>query len=256
MQSYRILDVDVIDQPLNDALALMQRLVRAEGPRSLFFVNAHTLNEACRDPGYRAVLRRASRIYGDGTGVRWAARLSGLELRANLNGTDLVPALLEQGQGLRCFLIGSRPERIARILATVRRRFPDVEFVGAHHGYVDDAQSRALVAEVQASRANLVLVGMGNPLQERWIDRHGADMPGALCIGVGGLFEYWSGSLTRAPIWIRRQGMEWAYLMLRQPWKARRYLLGNPLYIARVLASRWAHGPALASLGIRQNPLG
>lgn len=254
MRSYRILDVDVTDQPMHEALAHVQRLIRSKGPRSLFFVNAHTLNHACADPGYRSVLRRASRVYGDGTGVRWAARLSGLELRANLNGTDLVPALLDRTDGLRCFLIGSHPERTRRILATVRQRFPDVEFVGAHHGYLDDAQSLALTQAVRASGANIVLVGMGNPLQERWIDRYGSRMPDALCVGVGGLFEYWSGSLTRAPAWVRRQGMEWVYLMLRQPWKARRYLVGNPLYVARILASRWAHGPTLASLDARQLP--
>lgn len=255
MRSYRVLDIDVTDQTMNGALDLVRRLVLSNGPRSLFFVNAHTLNEACCDPGYRAVLKRASRIFGDGTGVRWAARLSGTELRANLNGTDLVPAFLAETNGLRCFLIGSRPERVERILATVRQRFPRVEFVGAHHGYVDEAQSLALVEQVRASGANLVLVGMGNPLQERWIDRYGAGMPEALCVGVGGLFEYWSGALSRAPHWFRRRGLEWVYLMLRQPWKARRYLVGNPLYVTRILASHWAHGPALLVPGLRQRPL-
>ena len=75
---------------------------------------------------------------------------------------------------------------------------------------------------------------MGNPLQEKWIDRHRAALPSALTVAVGGLFEYWGGGLVRAPRWMRSSGIEWVHLMLRQPWKARRYLIGNPVFMYRM----------------------
>lgn len=233
MRPYRVLGVDIADQTMREALDHLAALVAGEGPRSLFFVNAHTLNHAAADPDYRAVLNRASRVWGDGTGVRWAASWRGVRLQANLNGTDLVPAFLDRSEGLRCFLVGGTPESVERTLAGARRRFPAIEFVGAHHGFLDEAASRELCARIEASGARLVLVGMGNPLQERWIDRHGSRMPGALCVAVGGLFSYWNGELVRAPAAFRRLGMEWLHLMLRQPRKVPRYLLGNPLYMAR-----------------------
>lgn len=237
MRAYRILGVTITDQTMEEAVADVARLVKKAGPRSLFFVNAHTLNHAGRDPAFADVLNRADRVFGDGTGVRWAARLRGLRLAANLNGTDLVPAVLDRATGVRCYLLGSSPERIEGVLAGATARFPQVDFVGAHHGYLDEAGSRKVLEEIRAARAELVLVGMGNPIQEHWIDRHRHEAPGALFVAVGGLFEYWHGNLKRAPVLARRFGMEWVHLMLRQPRKVPRYLLGNPLYLARVLAA-------------------
>ena len=237
MRHYRILGVDIVDQTMSEAVADVQGLVASTGPRSLFFANAHTLNNVAEDPSYGAVLNRASRVYGDGTGVRWAARLRGLRLSANLNGTDLIPIVFETVPGLRCFLLGSKPAQVQNILASARRRFPDVQFVGAHHGYLDPKTTASVVSEINRSRANIVLVAMGNPLQERWIDENGGSIPDALLVGVGGLLEYWSGDLKRAPVWMRNRGIEWLYRVVAQPGRRTRYLLGNPLYLVRVTAA-------------------
>ena len=175
-------------------------------------------------------------MFGDGTGVRWAARARGCRLKANLNGTDLVPALLDARPGTRVFLLGSTAERIDRRPRPSAPAFPRCELAGAHHGYVqDEAASRAVVAAINAARPDLLLVGMGNPLQERWIDRWRGELDAKLCIAVGGLIEYWTGALDRAPAWMRRAGVEWVHIMLRQPWKAGRYLAGNPAFMARLL---------------------
>lgn len=235
MRIFRLFGLSIVDQTLEDATYYVLDQLQAAGPRSLFFVNAHTLNNALTDPAYYSVIARANRIYGDGAGVRWAARNRGFRLEANLNGTDLIPRVLTSGGDVRCFLLGSEPSRTDRIAAEFQRRFPNVKLVGAHHGYLNDKASRDVVTKINASGANLVLVGMGNPLQETWIDRHYHDIPNALCVGVGGLLEYWSGALERAPAWVRKAGLEWVHIMLRQPWKAKRYLVGNPLYVMRAM---------------------
>jgi N-acetylglucosaminyldiphosphoundecaprenol N-acetyl-beta-D-mannosaminyltransferase len=238
MRTFRLFGLPIVDQTIEEAVDDVIDQIHGAGPRSLYFVNAHTLNTALADPSYYSVLSRAGRVYGDGAGVRWAARNRGFHLRANLNGTDLVPRVLTQGRNIRCFIVGSAPERTAAIAKEFRRLFPTVELVGAHHGYLDDAASRKVIEAINASGANLVLVGMGNPIQENWIDRYGSGAPSALCVGVGGLLEYWSGALDRAPLWIRKAGLEWVHIMLRQPWKAKRYIVGNPLYVMRALMHR------------------
>lgn len=237
MRLYRILGVTITDEAFEAAADHVRALVDGTGPRSLVFVNAHTLNHAAADPAFRDTLNAASLVFGDGTGVRWAARLQGLRLQANLNGTDLVPAVLTRRPGVRCYLVGSAPDRIALVLEGARRLFPEVEFVGAHHGYLDEAASRTVAEDIRRSGANLVLVGMGNPIQERWVEAHREAAPDALFVAVGGFFEYWHGNLQRAPGFMRRAGLEWVHLMMRQPRKVPRYLLGNPLYLARVMRS-------------------
>jgi N-acetylglucosaminyldiphosphoundecaprenol N-acetyl-beta-D-mannosaminyltransferase len=235
-RALRLMGVRVTDVGFDTAVASLAAGLDHPQRRALFFVNAHTLNLAARDPAFRETLNRADVVFGDGTGVRWGARSRGLRLRANLNGTDLTPALLDARPGTRVFLLGSTAERIGRAAEAFRARFPHCELAGFHHGYVQgEVESRAAVAMINAARPDVLLVGMGNPLQERWIDRWRGELDARLCIGVGGLLEYWTGALDRAPGWMRRAGVEWVHIMLRQPWKAGRYLAGNPAFLARLL---------------------
>lgn len=239
-----LLDVPVVDLTMAQALADLDRLLSGPPGAShpIFFVNAHTLNLAWEDAGYRAVLRSAHRVFGDGTGVRWAARiLHGLRLRDNVNGTDLVPALFAalRDRGFRYYLLGASAEAIERAAAHAREAFPGWQLAGYHHGYLDDESSLPVIDAINAAQPHLLLVGMGNPKQERWLAQHRDRLDVRVCMGTGGLFDYWAGDLDRAPAWVRRLGAEWVHLLLRQPRKLRRYLLGNPLFLWRLVRVRW-----------------
>ncbi len=227
-----------------DALALAEAwLAEAGGPtRVVYFVNAHTLNIACQDAAYRSVLGTGDVVYGDGTGVRWAARmLHGVRLADNVNGTDFVPALFaaQARRGYRYYLLGGTEEQSQRAAEHAAHTFHGWTLAGHHHGYLDAAANTRVVEEINDAKPQLLLVGMGNPGQERWLHAHRSQLRVPLCMGVGGLFTYWSGHIDRAPAWARRIGFEWVHLLLRQPEKGRRYLLGNPLFLARVAARRW-----------------
>jgi N-acetylglucosaminyldiphosphoundecaprenol N-acetyl-beta-D-mannosaminyltransferase len=240
-----VLGVGVRDCRMSDALAEVGRWLFADGgrARSVYFVNAHTLNLACDDAAYRAVLNGADLVFGDGTGVRWAARfLHGVRLADNVNGTDLVPALFaaQAGRGLRYFLLGGTPEQNERAAEHASRTFEGWTLAGHHHGYLDPDASERVAALINDAKPHLLLVGMGNPAQERWIAAWRDRLHVPVCMGVGGIFAYWSGHLDRAPRWVRAIGMEWVHLLLRQPQKARRYLLGNPVFLLRLAIRRWS----------------
>jgi N-acetylglucosaminyldiphosphoundecaprenol N-acetyl-beta-D-mannosaminyltransferase len=230
---------------MEDALARVESWMRQPGARarSVYFVNAHTLNLACDDPEYRRVLCAADAVFGDGSGVRWAAHaLHGVELVDNVNGTDFVPQLFttRAGRGYRCFLLGGTEEINERAAAHVQRTFGGFELVGRHHGFLDDASSARAVEAINRAAPHVLLVGMGNPLQERWIERWRDRLEIPVCLAIGGLFAYWSGDLDRAPAWVRRIGFEWVHLLRRQPRKAGRYLVGNPRFLWRVMRARRA----------------
>ncbi|MDD9938434.1 MAG: WecB/TagA/CpsF family glycosyltransferase [Myxococcales bacterium] len=238
-----VLGVPVTDMTMDEALALMEGIIRSPDrhARSIFFVNAHTLNVAWEDAEYRTLLGRADHVFGDGTGVRWAVRaLHGQRIRDNVNGTDLVPLLFatRAHRGYRYYLLGNTEERIGRAAAYAERTFSGWEQVGHHHGYLDGMDQAEVVETINASNADMLLVAMGNPKQEQWIDRWKSELRVPLCMGIGGLFDYWSGDLTRAPAWMRKVGYEWAHLLMRQPHKARRYLVGNPQFLLRVAQAR------------------
>ncbi len=211
-------------------------LAAIEGPgrRTLYFANAHTLNHAAASIDYRRILNDADLLLGDGTGVRWAARFQGRRVKANLNGTDLLPAFLRATRGGRLYLLGATPRVVARAATVVVRRFPGWTVVGHHHGYLDAGMTEAVITAINAAAPHLLLVAMGNPLQERWIDANRARLDVNLCAGVGGLFAYLCGEYRRAPAPMRRLGLEWLGVMVLQPRKVPRYLAGNPLFLWRV----------------------
>lgn len=237
-----VLGVRVSDMTLAQAVCRVEALVLHPEPRarSIFFVNAHTLNVASEDPGYRACLNGADVVFGDGTGVRWAARMRGWRLLDNVNGTDLVPALLRTtaGRGYRYYLLGGTADTIERAARRARDSFPGWELCGFRDGYMRPDEVSGVVAGVNAARPHLLLVGMGNPLQERWIAANQASLSVPVCMAVGGLFDHWAGNLRRASPWVRRIGFEWLQLLLQQPHKFQRYVLGNPKFLVR--AARWA----------------
>jgi N-acetylglucosaminyldiphosphoundecaprenol N-acetyl-beta-D-mannosaminyltransferase len=247
-----VLDVDILDVTLDDALGILETLLRDRSrAHCVYFVNAHTLNVANEDAAYLRVLQSADVVFGDGTGVRWAARaLHNVRLKDNVNGTDLIPQFFSAlaGRGHRYYLLGATPEAIERAVAFARDAFSGWDLAGYHHGYLDALDQHQIVQDINASGADMLLVGMGNPKQEQWIHQHRDLLEIPLCIGVGGLFTYWSGDLTRAPTWIRRFGYEWLHLLARQPHKFRRYVLGNPKFLWRV-ADRWLNGRESRSAG-------
>jgi N-acetylglucosaminyldiphosphoundecaprenol N-acetyl-beta-D-mannosaminyltransferase len=229
-----IFGVTATDQTFDEALETLDLALKSNHCHTVVFPNAATLNLAAENPEFRETLNSATHVFGDGTGVRWAARARGLQVQANLNGTDLIPAFLDRHDGLRVFLLGGKPEYIEATKAGFKARFPRIELVGMHNGYFNHLDCQDVIDDIGRAKPDLLLVGFGNPLQENWLCRYKNQLPVSLAAGVGGLFSYWAGTLDRAPSLYRKFGMEWAHLLLSQPHKAKRYLLGNPLFFARV----------------------
>jgi N-acetylglucosaminyldiphosphoundecaprenol N-acetyl-beta-D-mannosaminyltransferase len=236
-----ILGVTITDVTKRDAFRLLEGLIRAQDStcHSVFIVNAHTLNLATEQPEYRHVLNSGDLVFNDGTGVRWAARQRGIVLRDNLVGTDLIPDFFQAtaGRGYRYFLLGAGPDVIQQAAAAAEKHFDGWSQAGYHHGFLDGKDDNA-INRINAAEPDVLLVGMGNPIQERWITRHRSQLRVPLVIGVGGLFDHWIDRPKRAPLWVRRMGCEWAHKLILQPHKWRRYLIGNPQFLLRMTLSK------------------
>jgi exopolysaccharide biosynthesis WecB/TagA/CpsF family protein len=213
----------------------------------MYFANAHTLNLAWSDPAYREVLNRAHVVLNDGVGLDLYAKLVNASFLENCNGTDLFPRLFAEARReapLRVFLFGGARGRAARAAANIEARFPGVRVVGHLHGYGRDG----VVSTINASGADVVLVGMGNPLQEKWIDENLASLQVGVVAGVGALIDFLSGEVSRAPAFVRTVRCEWLYRLAREPRRMfRRYVLGNPTFLVRSFMYAFlGHGRALA----------
>lgn len=229
--------VDVLDRDR----AVRSILARAEERKSMLvtFCNAHTVNLARRNSGFRRALRQFTTL-NDGVGVDVASRtLFGATFPENLNGTDFTPHLLGKAERpLRVYLVGSKPG-VAEVAAKViEDRFPNVSVVGTRDGFFRWDEEKGLAEAIQASGANLVLAAMGQPRQELWAARM-APLLNCPILCVGALLDFLAEQVPRAPETMRRLRMEWAYRLAQEPRRlAGRYLVGNATFLGCVLRQK------------------
>jgi len=226
----------------NDAVRLIDAHYERGERVAVAFANAHTLNVAARRPDFRKALQNAL-VLNDGIGVDIASRiLYGSSFPENLNGTDFGPNYLRHTKHrFRIFLLGATPgtaECAARRLSAL---CPQHQIVGCHHGHFDADNVSEIVDLIRGAEANVILVAMGNPRQELFIDDHLAATGCLLGIGVGALFDFLAGNIPRAMLWVRRWRLEWVYRLIQEPRRlAGRYLVGIPLFLMRILQQGWS----------------
>jgi exopolysaccharide biosynthesis WecB/TagA/CpsF family protein len=220
--------------------AIDRAVASGRWPVRLAWLNAHGANLAARDREFRAALARCT-VLNDGVGVNIAAGLlTGRRFPENLNGTDFVPRYLDETEhAYRLFLLGAKPGVAERAGAAFLARAGRHAVVGARHGYFTQADIGSVVAEIRASEADMLLVALGNPAQEIFLARHAEAAGVRLAVAVGGLFDFASGDMPRAPALLRRAGLEWTFRLAMEPKRMwRRYVVGNPEFLARVAVAR------------------
>jgi N-acetylglucosaminyldiphosphoundecaprenol N-acetyl-beta-D-mannosaminyltransferase len=121
----------------------------------------------------------------------------------------------------------------------ITEHYPDLTISGVHHGYFSPQEEAAVLEDINSSHAKILLVALGAPRQDKWIAEHKASINSKVLIGVGGLLDFYSGRIPRAPYWVRELGMEWFYRFCQEPRRMwRRYFLGNLDFLYRVVCER------------------
>lgn len=225
-----------------ELIALLGDAVARREPLTVFYANIHAANLAQRDQAFRAAYAAADLVFCDGQGLRLGAALLGQPLPERFTPPDWVDELVAMcnAQGAGLFLLGGSPGVADQAAARLRARNPGLR-VAAQHGFFlasPDAEA-AVLASVRAFRPALVLVGMGMPIQERWVAAQRAQLGDTVVITVGALFDYLAEAVPRGPRWLTDHGFEWLCRLIYEPQRLwRRYLLGNPAFFLRVLRRR------------------
>jgi N-acetylglucosaminyldiphosphoundecaprenol N-acetyl-beta-D-mannosaminyltransferase len=225
------------------ALDEIQRLVEAGAGGAVYTPNIDHVVNADADPAFREAYGRASLSLVDGQPLVWASRLLGSALPEKVSGSDLVEPLMERAgrRGWRVFLVGGAPGA-AKIAAERLNRAHGVSIAGIEDGRISlepGPADEALLARIAQARPQLLLVALGSPKQELWIDARRARLAPAVALAVGATLDFIAGALRRAPPWMRRAGLEWLYRLAQEPRRlARRYLWNDPKFLA-VLARTW-----------------
>lgn len=235
-----VLGTKVLSLRREEAIALLKEVVREGRFTRLAFLNAHNANVACEVPDFARALDHFL-VLPDGIGVDIASRvLYGHAFAENLNGTDFVPDLLRAFERpITVALVGSRTEHGSLARDKLEAIAPNLRFVFINDGYFDAARQDLILEELRSIKPDILLVAMGVPRQEFWISENVTADHCTLAIGVGALFDFLSGQVPRAPLWMRRLRIEWVHRLVLEPGRMwRRYVLGNPLFLFRVLRQK------------------
>lgn len=227
--------VDCVDRA--GLLGCVAGLIAAKGRATIAYVNVHVMNVAAHDHALRSFLDAAEVVYCDGGGVVLGARLLGGTLPERMTGADWIwdLAARAEAEGWRIFWMGGEPGVAAEAARRLCERHPALK-IATEHGFVDDA--RAVVAAMNGFAPDLVLVGMGTPVQERWVATNRAAIDAPVVWVTGATADFVSGRVARGPAWLH-QRQEWLARLLVDPRRLwRRYLVGNTVFLARVMRAR------------------
>jgi N-acetylglucosaminyldiphosphoundecaprenol N-acetyl-beta-D-mannosaminyltransferase len=223
----------------------IETLVSSDAHELVLNVNVHCLNLAQEQIWLKDFLNSAAINFCDGVGVILGARLLGETIPERITYADWMWQLAEFSavRGYSFFLLGAKPGVAEAAAAQLSERYPTLEIAGVHHGYFDktydSAENLAVIEAINSTKPNILVLGFGMPLQEKWLMENWSRVDANIALTGGAVFDYLSGELRRAPAWMTSHGFEWLGRLFIEPRRLyKRYLLGNPLFITRVLWQR------------------
>ena len=205
-----ILGVRIHAVTLAETLAWIEAAVATRAPRQICTGNPEFLMTARRDREFFEVLNRADLVVPDGVGLLMAARWLGARLPERVAGSDLIYRIAERAaqRGWGIYFLGAGEGVAARTAAKLRAIYPELRVAGTFAGSPKIEDEDAIVARVRAARPDILLVAYGAPQQDKWIARNRERLDVPVSIGVGGSFDFVAEEARRAPVWIRRLGLE------------------------------------------------
>jgi N-acetylglucosaminyldiphosphoundecaprenol N-acetyl-beta-D-mannosaminyltransferase len=225
---------------------LISRIIERNQRALILNVNINCINLACEQPWLHAFLNDAELVFCDGAGVALGIRILGHSVSHRITYADWIWQLAEyvEMRGYTVCFVGARPDVAQRAARRLRDRFPGLRIDGVHHGHFDlklgSEENERVVRKINEIKPNILLVGLGMPTQERWLMENWDRLDANVALTGGAVFDYVSGNLRRAPSWMTDHGMEWIGRLIVEPRRLwRRYVIGNPLFLWRVVKQRF-----------------
>lgn len=241
-----ILGVGVDPVTVEELHAEIDEFVRRKDHALVLNANVHCLNLTYKDRGLRGLLNSAEIVFCDGSGVVLAARILGRRIPRRITYADWMWQLADfaAAESFSLYFLGARPGVARKAAEKLQERNPDLEILGVRHGYFDltpgSPDNEAVIKEINEAAPDILVLGFGMPLQERWLIQNWSRINANVALTGGAVFDYVSGELRRGPKILTYNGFEWLARLLIEPGRLwQRYVVGNPIFLFRVLRQRW-----------------
>jgi N-acetylglucosaminyldiphosphoundecaprenol N-acetyl-beta-D-mannosaminyltransferase len=244
-EAVNLLGVHVSVLSIEALVNFVSRTILARGKARAVYANIYAINLAQELNWFRDFFNRSDVVYCDGFGVKWGARLLRLRIPYRYTPPDWIKLLAAEcaRQSFSLYLLGARPGVAEKVAGILKQQFPNLMIAGTHHGYFDkspdNVENEAVLHAINKTSPDILLVGLGMPLQERWLMENWDRFEAKVALPVGALFDYLAGEFPRAPHWMTDHGLEWIGRLIVEPHRLwRRYILGNPHFLWQVLKQR------------------
>lgn len=220
-------------------------VVSTAGRKQLGYIchaTAYGIDSACHDTAFRSALNGSVATHPDGMPLAWLGRWHGHRAITRVYGPDLMLAVCETGRAknLKHFFYGGAPGAAEQLRDKLISRFPGLTVTGTFtppYRSLAAAEFSSLQATISAAQPDIIWVGLSSPIQEKFMAEFSGSLDAGLLIGVGAAFDFHSGRVRQAPRWMQRCGLEWFFRLCTEPRRLwRRYLIHNPLFVARTFA--------------------
>ncbi len=211
---------------MDEALDKVIEMLKGETPQKIFTPNSEIIMQATRDPELKTVLNSADLLVPDGAGVILASRILRKELKEKVSGIDLVKRILKntEKRSTSFFILGGKPGVAEKASVNIVYEYPKAKIKGYRNGYFDESEVPDIIKQINDSKAEILLVGLGAPKQEKWIHRYAEQLNCKVLMGIGGSIDVFAGTARLAPEFMRKAGLEWLFRLIKEPKRAKRML--------------------------------
>lgn len=225
----------------HDIIQRVKELINKNKKGYFAYVNAHAVNLAQDMEWFRNFLNQSEISYADGQGIRIGAWLLGKKIPPLVNLTrwswELFHFASENNYSI--FVFGAKEDILKKAIENMKKKFPKLKIAGYHHGYFDNSNSHKIVQYISEVKPNILIVGMGMPLQEKWIIENFDFLDVNAIFNAGSCIDIIAGHKKVCPDWMTNVGLEWLFRFVREPKRLfKRYIFGNPKFIYKILTKR------------------
>jgi N-acetylglucosaminyldiphosphoundecaprenol N-acetyl-beta-D-mannosaminyltransferase len=234
-----ILGIPVDNVSMDEALSKVESFLEENRVHTVYTPNSEIMMAAWRDPHLKKLLCEADLLVPDGAGVVLASKILGSPLKERVAGFDLTNRLFAfaKEKETAFFFCGGKPGVAEEAVKNLLSRNINIQVRGVRNGYFNEDEEDEIINDINSSGADILLVALGAPRQEKWIHKNRDKLKVKICIGVGGTFDVLAGRSTRAPKFFQKNGLEWLYRLYKEPWRFIR-MMDLPRFILLAMAVR------------------
>ncbi len=236
-----ILNIPILNKNMGDAISILSTWIKNKEARYVCAADVHSIMRAQHDPVHRDALQHADMVTPDGRPLVWVGKLRGEKAMDRVSGPDLLPELCKESvkQGWKHYFYGGAEGIAEKLASELQEKFPDIQIVGwdcPPFRKLSQSEQYEALEKIRQSGAQIVWVGLGCPKQEIWMRNNIQKLDHQLLIGIGAAFDFHTGRIKRAPLWMQHYGLEWAHRLASEPkrlWK--RYFIMAPKFVYQSL---------------------